>query len=67
MESIKEMNIPEMTKWYPRMFEYNLLGGKQKGGHTVVMSYKLLEDPKKLTKENIYLANILGWCVEMVR
>lgn len=66
LESAKEMNVPELKQWYPRMLEHNLLGGKRRRGLTVVISYKFLEDSKNLSEENIRLANILGWCVELV-
>ena len=36
-------------------------------GLAVTMAYKLLEDPSKLTEENLKRAQVLGWCVEMVR
>lgn len=67
MESVKEMNFTEMMKLYPQMLEYILLGDKQRRGISLVLSSKLLEDSKKLTKQNIRLVNILGWSTEFVR
>lgn len=49
------------------MLQYNVPGGKKNRGLALVVSYKQLEDPKNLTPENIRLANIMGWCVEMVK
>lgn len=32
-----------------------------------MLAYKLLASPEQLTEENIRLARILGWCMELVR
>ncbi|KAF5298509.1 hypothetical protein FQR65_LT00051 [Abscondita terminalis] len=32
----------------------------------LIDSYKILEDPKKLTNNNLKLASILAWCFEMI-
>lgn len=49
-----------------QVLQYNVPGGKKNRGLALVVSYKQLGDPKTLTPENIKLANIMGWCVEMV-
>lgn len=36
-------------------------------GLTTVATYKAFEKPENLTPENIKLANILGWIMEIVR
>lgn len=46
--------------------QYNVSGGKKVRGLTVVYSYRMLAPENELTPENIRLAQILGWCVEMV-
>lgn len=62
----KHTDIPEVTKWYTKVLQHNVPNGKKNRGLAVVAAYKMLEDPNNLTPENIRLANILGWCVEMV-
>lgn len=62
----RHTDIPEITKWYAKVLQYNVPCGKKNRGLATIMSYKLLETPERLTPENIRLANILGWCVEMV-
>lgn len=62
----RHIDIPEVTKRYVKVLQYNVPNGKKNRGLAVVASYKLLEDPDKLTPENLRLANVLGWCVEMV-
>lgn len=65
-EAGKHTDIPEVTKWYTKVLQNNVPNGKKNRGLAVVAAYKMLEDPSNLTPENIRLANILGWCVEMV-
>lgn len=47
--------------------QYNVPGGKKNRGLSLVYAYKLLTPNDQLTEENIRLARILAWCVEMVR
>lgn len=47
--------------------QYNVPGGKKNRGLTLVYAYKLLASNDQLTEENIRLARILAWCVELVR
>lgn len=63
----RHTDIPEITRWYSKLLQYNVPCGKKNRGLATVFSYKLLEDRAKLTPENIRLANILGWCVEMLQ
>jgi len=41
-------------------------GGKRNRAMAVVYSYRMLAPKDDLTPENLRLAMILGWCVEMV-
>ncbi|XP_076307994.1 farnesyl pyrophosphate synthase isoform X2 [Tachypleus tridentatus] len=66
-EEQKELELQEVFRWFKQVLEYNVLGGKRNRGLAVVMSYKLLAKPEELTAENIKLAQILGWCVEMLQ
>ncbi|GJQ66635.1 Fpps [Trypoxylus dichotomus] len=65
-EAGKHTDIPEVTKWYTKVLQHNVPNGKKNRGLAVVAAYKMLEDSNNLTPEKIRLANILGWCVEMV-
>jgi len=47
--------------------QYNVPGGKKNRGLALVYAYKLLLPNDQLTEENIRLARILAWCVELVR
>ncbi|XP_077294514.1 farnesyl pyrophosphate synthase isoform X2 [Arctopsyche grandis] len=64
-EAGKHMDVPEASKWLAKVLQYNVPGGKKNRGLALVVSYKQLQDPKNLTPENIKLAVIMGWCVEM--
>lgn len=59
-------DIPEVCKWYAKVLQYNVPNGKKNRGLSMVAAYKMLESPENLTQQNVRLANILGWCVEMV-
>nr|CAH7744747.1 unnamed protein product [Callosobruchus chinensis] len=62
----RHTDIPEVTKRFAKVLQYNVPNGKKVRGLSTVISYKILEKPENLTPENIRLANVLGWCVEMV-
>lgn len=62
----RHTDIPEVTKTFVKILQYNVPNGKKSRGLAVVAAYKMLEEAEKLTPENMRLANVLGWCVEMV-
>lgn len=45
---------------------YNIPIGPMERGLTTVATYKAFEKAENLTPENIRLANILGWAMELV-
>ncbi|CAG9865009.1 unnamed protein product [Phyllotreta striolata] len=63
----RHTDIPEVTKRFAHVLQYNVPNGKKTRGLTTVIAYKMLEKPENLTPENIRLANILGWCVELLQ
>jgi len=66
-EAGRHTDIPEVTKRLAKVLQYNVPNGKKNRGLSVVAAYKMIETAENLTPENIRLANILGWCVEMVQ
>lgn len=62
----RQTDIPDVRKRYAKVLHYTVPNGKKNRGLAVVAAYKMLEKPENLTPENVRLANILGWCVEMV-
>lgn len=52
------------TKWFSKALQYNVPKGKKNRGLATVVAYKMLS--KDHSEENIRLAQILGWCVEIV-
>jgi len=46
--------------------EYNVPGGKLNRGLTVAATLRILKGDTQLTEEEIFKANLLGWCVEWV-
>jgi farnesyl diphosphate synthase len=62
----RQTDIPEVTKRYAKVLHYNVPNGKKNRGLATVVSYKMLEKEENLTPETIRLANIMGWCVELV-
>lgn len=63
----RHMDIPDVTKWYAKVLQYNVPSGKKNRGLALVVSYKMLAPPSELTPENLQLAQILGWCVEILQ
>lgn len=49
-----------------QLLQYNVPNGKKNRGLATVLAYKMLEKPENLTPENVHLANVMGWCTEMV-
>lgn len=59
--------ISDLSSVISKIMQYNVSGGKKVRGLTVVYSYRMLAPEHELTPENIRLAQILGWCVEMLQ
>lgn len=57
----------ESRQWVERMLDYNVPGGKLNRGLSVVDSYKLLQEGRELTDNEIFLASALGWCIEWLQ
>ncbi|XP_038211603.1 farnesyl pyrophosphate synthase isoform X4 [Zerene cesonia] len=66
-ESDKHLDVPEASKWLAKLLQYNVPNGKKNRGLATVLAYKMLEKSENLTPENIHLANIMGWCTEMLQ
>ncbi|XP_029176035.1 farnesyl pyrophosphate synthase-like isoform X2 [Nylanderia fulva] len=62
----KISEIPEISKWIAKVLQYNVPGGKKTRGMALIYAYKLLAPSDQLTEENIRLARILAWCLELV-
>ncbi|EGI61112.1 PREDICTED: farnesyl pyrophosphate synthase-like [Acromyrmex echinatior] len=66
-EAIENCNIPDVAKWMEKVLQYNVPHGKKNRGLGLVYAYKLLVPSDQLTEENIRLARILAWCVELMQ
>lgn len=49
------------------MLEYTVPGGKLNRGMTVLTTVKCLVPEDKMTAEMELKANVIGWCIELVR
>ncbi|XP_029175919.1 farnesyl pyrophosphate synthase 2-like [Nylanderia fulva] len=60
-------SIPaEISEWIAKVLHYNVPGGKKTRAMALIYTYKLLAPIDQLTEENIRLARILAWCLELV-
>ncbi|KAJ3310418.1 Farnesyl pyrophosphate synthetase, partial [Blyttiomyces sp. JEL0837] len=67
MEDIEQFNLPENGKaWVHKMLYYTIPGGKMNRGLTVVSSLKSLKG-RDLTEDELFKAEVLGWCVELLQ
>lgn len=66
-ETGRHLEIPDVTKWYAKVLQYNVPGGKKNRGLALVYAYRMLAPKDELTPENIRLSQIMGWCVEMMQ
>lgn len=57
---------PELRESLSKLLNCTVPTGKKNRGLAVVSSYKILQDADGITSETEKLANVLGWCVEMV-
>ncbi|XP_025834964.1 farnesyl pyrophosphate synthase [Agrilus planipennis] len=64
-EAGRHTDIPEVTKRFAKVLQYNVPYGKKTRGLFAVKAYKMLENQQNLTPESIRQAIILGWCVQM--
>nr|CAD7414529.1 unnamed protein product [Timema poppensis] len=61
------LDVPAATKRLAKILQYNVTGGKKNRGLGVVVSYRMLASEEDLTAENLELAHLMGWAMEMVR
>ncbi|KAM7344347.1 farnesyl pyrophosphate synthase isoform 2-T2 [Cochliomyia hominivorax] len=66
-EAVNSYNSLDASKWFERALHYNLPKGKKNRGILTVLTYKNLINSNDINEENIKLAHILGWCVEMLQ
>lgn len=59
--------IIEVKKRFAKVLHYNVPGGKMARGLAVVQSYRILAKENLHNAENLFLAQIMGWCVEMLQ
>lgn len=52
--------------WNFQLLQYNVPNGKKNRGLATVLAYKMVAKKEHLTDDNVYLANVMGWCTEMV-
>ncbi|KAI4503514.1 hypothetical protein M0802_001736 [Mischocyttarus mexicanus] len=63
----KNLDLPDVAKWLVKVLQYNVPGGKKSRALALVYAYRMLASPEQLTNENIRLARILGWCIELLQ
>ncbi|XP_015189997.1 PREDICTED: farnesyl pyrophosphate synthase isoform X2 [Polistes dominula] len=60
-------DLSEVTKWLVKVLQYNVPEGKKNRALALVYAYRMLATPEQLTDDNIRLARILGWCIEVLQ
>nr|CAD7458958.1 unnamed protein product [Timema tahoe] len=69
------LDVPAATKRLAKVrrlldeqliLQYNVTGGKKNRGLGVVVSYRMLASEEDLTAENLELAHLMGWAMEML-
>ncbi|XP_046999558.1 farnesyl pyrophosphate synthase-like [Schistocerca americana] len=59
--------ISEAKERFAKVLHYNVPGGKMSRGLAVVQAYRLLTKDSLHSAENVFLAHVMGWCVEMLQ
>ncbi|XP_033337519.2 farnesyl pyrophosphate synthase isoform X1 [Megalopta genalis] len=57
----------DVSKRMAKALQYTVPTGKKNRALALVLAYKTLTPENQLTEENIRLARILGWCIEMLQ
>ncbi|XP_043237289.1 farnesyl pyrophosphate synthase-like isoform X3 [Amphibalanus amphitrite] len=60
-------DLEEANKWFAKVLQYNVQGGKMNRGLAVPLTYKMLVPAEKQTEELMHQAYIVGWCVELMQ
>jgi len=58
---------PKAVAYMQKMIDYTVPGGKNNRGLTVIHSLQLLVEDRSLTRNEIFNAYVLGWCVEWLQ
>mmetsp|Transcript_33022 Transcript_33022/g.105189 ORF Transcript_33022/g.105189 Transcript_33022/m.105189 type:complete len:364 (-) Transcript_33022:1348-2439(-) len=59
---------PDTAKtWFKRMLDYNVPGGKLNRGMAVLDSLKAIKGEKGVSKDEAFLADTMGWCIEWLQ
>ncbi|XP_012343965.1 farnesyl diphosphate synthase [Apis florea] len=62
-----DQELQHVNKWKTKVLEYNVPKGGRRRSISLVVAYKLLASQDQLTEENIRLARILAWCMEILQ
>ncbi|KAK9807629.1 hypothetical protein WJX72_004700 [[Myrmecia] bisecta] len=61
-------NQPQFAAdWLAKMLDYNVPGGKLNRGMAVVDVLRSLKNGQALTEDEVFRANVLGWCIEWLQ
>ena len=61
-----DKEVGDAAAWYREVLEYNCPHGKKNRGLTVVDAYRHLAGDAAVNEDDLLIARVLGWCVEMV-
>jgi len=68
LRELPSYDMPSHARdWIKNLVQTTVPGGKMNRGLTVLHSYQLLVENRKLTRSEIFKAQILGWCVEWLQ
>lgn len=58
---------PHAVSWMQKLIDYTVPGGKMNRGLTVIHSLQSLVENRKLTRNEVFNAYVLGWCIEWLQ
>lgn len=65
-ESELFQQVPEHNRHFESVLNYNVIKEKRLRYPILLETYETLEKKENLTEKNLHLANILGWCLELI-
>ncbi|KAI8800497.1 geranyltranstransferase [Cladochytrium replicatum] len=68
LADLANFNLPQNGREHiEKMIAHTLPGGKMNRGLAVVASVKELVAPREITERELFVAELLGWCIEMLQ
>ncbi|KAJ3126254.1 hypothetical protein HK098_007726 [Nowakowskiella sp. JEL0407] len=68
VSELEQFDLPKNGKeWINKLIDHTIQGGKMNRGLAVVSSLRALVAPRELTETELFKAELVGWCIEILQ